>query len=109
MERTISLHYTSFVMEAFFIIADVSEKLGIDMWNYTSPSGKSLKKAFDALRPYISGAKQWEGQQIKPFEYDEAYVLLVEGAEKLGCKSCHQDIRSLAGDKASKLRLNLLY
>lgn len=109
MERTISLHYTSFVMEAFFIIADVSEKLGIDMWNYKSPSGKSLKKAFDALQPYISGTKQWEGQQIKPFEYDEAYVLLIEGAEKLGCKSCYQDIKNLAGDKASKLRLNLLY
>lgn len=109
MERTISLHYTSFVMEAFFIIADVSEKLGIDMWNYTSPSGKSLKKAFDALQPYFSGAKQWEGQQIKPFEYDEAYTLLIEGAEKLGCKICRQDVKNLAGDKAPKLRLNLLY
>lgn len=109
MERTISLHYTSFVMEAFFIIADVSEKLGIDMWNYTSPSGKSLKKAFDALQPYFSGAKQWEGQQIKPFEYDEAYTLLIEGAEKLGCRICHQDVKNLAGDKAPKLRLNLLY
>lgn len=109
MERTISLHYTSFVMEAFFIIADVSEKLGIDTWNYTSPSGKSLKKAFDALQPYFSGAKQWEGQQIKPFEYDEAYTLLIEGAEKLGCKICRQDVKNLAGDKAPKLRLNLLY
>lgn len=109
MERTISLHYTSFVMEAFFIIANVSEKLGIDMWNYTSPSGKSLKKAFDALQPYFSGAKQWEGRQIKPFEYDEAYTLLIEGAEKLGCKICRQDVKNLAGDKAPRLRLNLLY
>lgn len=109
MERTISLHYTSFVMEAFFNIARVSEKLGIDMWNYTSPSGKSLKKAFNALQPYFSGAKQWEGQQIKPFEYDEAYPLLMEGAEKLGCRSCRQDVKNLAGDKAPKLLLNLLY
>ena len=46
MERTISLHYTAFVMNAFFIIARQSEKTGFDFWNYTSPSGKSLKKSF---------------------------------------------------------------
>jgi len=109
MQRTISLHYTCFVMEAFFNIAQVAKKLGMDMWNYTSPSGKSLKKAFDALLPYISGAKQWDGQQIKPFEYDEAYPLLSSGAENLGCKSCRQYLKNLAGDKAPRLRLNLLY
>ncbi|MBN8879378.1 MAG: alginate lyase family protein [Sphingobacteriales bacterium] len=109
MQRTISLHYTSFVMEAFFNIAQVAKKLGMDMWNYTSPSGKSLKKAFDALLPYISATKQWDGQQIKPFEYDEAYPLLISGAGNLGCKSCRQYLKNLAGDKAPKLRLNLLY
>jgi len=109
MERTISLHYTSFVMEAFFNIARMAEKLGIDMWKYTSPSGKSLKKAFDMLQPYISGAKTWEGQQIKPYEFDEAYFLLIEGQENFGCKFCLQDVKNLAGEKWLRLRLNLLY
>jgi len=109
MERTISLHYTSFVMEAFFNIALMAEKAGMDLWNYKSPSGKSLKKGFDALQPYIAGEKKWEGQQIKPFEYDEAFPLLIEGADKFSCRSCRQDVKNLAGDKASRLRLNLLY
>ena len=47
MERTTSFHYTVFVMDAFFNIAQMAEKAGVDLWKYTSPSGKSLKKAFD--------------------------------------------------------------
>lgn len=108
MERTISLHYTSFVMNAFFTIARMSEKTGIDFWSYTSSSGKSLKKAFDALLPYISKEKQWEGQQIKDFEFEDGFTLMVEG-ERFGCKKCRQTIKNLAGDKAERLRISLLY
>ena len=79
MERTISLHYTTFVMEAFFIIADMADETGIDLWSMQTPSGKSLKKGFEALRPYISQEKKWEGQQIKEFDYEEA-VSFIDGS-----------------------------
>jgi hypothetical protein len=108
MERTISLHYTAFVMNAFFTIAQMAEKTGIDFWSYTSPSGKSLKKGFDALLPYVSKDKEWEGQQIKEFEYEDGYTLLVQGY-RFGCKQCSERIKTLAGDKAERLRINLLY
>ncbi|PZR25671.1 MAG: hypothetical protein DI535_17205 [Citrobacter freundii] len=109
MERTIALHYNVFVLEAFFNIAKVAGKLGIDFWNYTTPSGKSLKKGFDALHPYFAGTKEWDGQQIKPYEFDESYFLLQEGDKNFNCRSCAQELKSLAGDKAAKLRINLLY
>ncbi len=109
MERTISLHYTTFVMNAFFIIAQMSDKLGIDLWNQVTPSGKSLKKAFEVLRPYITKQKDWEGPQIKPYEYEDAYPLLMEAAIHFNCKKCKEEIRELAGDKAQRLRINLLY
>lgn len=109
MERTISLHYTSFVMEAFFNIALMANDAGMDFWNYTSPSGKSLKKAFDALRPYLVKEKEWEGQQIKPYDYEEGYFLLLQAGKHLGCKSCANEVRVLAGEKGKRLRINLLY
>jgi hypothetical protein len=109
MERTIALHYNVFAMEAFFNISKVAAKLGIDLWNYTTPSGKSLKKGFDGLHPYFAGTKEWDGQQIKPYEFDESYFLLREGDQHFNCRSCIQEIKSLAGDKYPKLRLNLLY
>ena len=109
MERTISLHYTSFVMNAFFIIAQMADNVGIDLWNMTTPSGKSLKKGFDTLRPYISKEKEWEGQQIKEFEYEDGYPLLMEAFVHFKCKNCKETIKTIAGDKAERLRLNLLY
>ena len=88
MERTISLHYTTFAMEAFFIIAHMAEKIGIDLWTMTTPSGKSLKKGFD---------------------YEEGYPLLMDAAVHFNCKNCKETVRTIAGDKAERLRINLLY
>ena len=109
MERTISLHYTTFVMEAFFLIADMADKTGIDLWSMQTPSGKSLKKGFEALRPYISKEKEWEGQQIKEFDYEEAYPLLMGAAIHFKCKNCKETIHTIAGEKTERLRINLLY
>ena len=109
MERTISLHYTTFVMNAFFTIAQMADKVGIDCWNYKSPTGKTLQKGFSALYPYITQQKTWEGQQIKAFEYEDGYPLLMEAAVHFGCKECKENLKSLAGDKFQRLRINLLY
>jgi len=108
MERTTSLHYTVFALDAFFRIAQMSDKLGIDLWNYTSPSGKSLKKGFQAIQPYLLEEKKWEGQQIKPYNGEESYDLLAEG-NRFGCGDCRTAITRLAGDKAPRLLQNLLY
>ena len=109
MERTISMHYTSFVIEAFFIIGYMADKVGMDFWNYTGPTGMSLKKAFDTFSPYLTQDKEWTGQQIKPYDYMEAYPLLKTGAEHFNCKKCEQAIKNLAGDKGPRLRVHLLY
>lgn len=108
MERTIALHYNVFDLDAFFLIAAMGENLNIDMWNYQSPSGKSLKKGFDFLFPYITNQKEWIGQQIKEFPLEEGYGLLVAAAQKYNCKNCKDYIKQLEGDKAKRLRLNLL-
>ncbi|MEO6612241.1 MAG: alginate lyase family protein [Chitinophagaceae bacterium] len=109
MERTTSLHYTVFALEAFFTIASMAEKTGIDYWAYTSPSGKSLKKGFEAIKPYISQEKKWEGEQIKDFDYEEGYYLLMNGAAHFDCRKCRDIVNDLAGDKKQRLRVQLLY
>ena len=109
MERTISLHYTTFVMNAFFTIAQMADKVGIDLWNVTTSTGKSLKKGFEALRPYICKEKEWEGQQIKEFNYEDSYQLLMEASSHFKCKNCREAIKTIAGEKAESLRINLFY
>ncbi len=109
MERTISLHYSAFALEAFFNIANMADKVGVDFWSLTTPSGKSLKKPFEALKPYLTSTKKWEGQQIKPYDFEDGYMLLMEAAKHFNCSDCPQSLKQLAGEKASRLRINLLY
>ncbi|HEX7903073.1 MAG TPA: alginate lyase family protein [Chitinophagaceae bacterium] len=109
MARTISLHYTTFAMNAFFTIAQMADKTGIDFWSYKSSTGKSLQKGFSTLYPYITQQKKWEGQQIKDFEYEDSYPLLMEATVHFGCKECKENLKSLAGDEFQRLRINLLY
>ncbi|RYY96101.1 MAG: hypothetical protein EOO11_14300 [Chitinophagaceae bacterium] len=109
MERTIALHYNTFNLEAFFKIASMAEKLGVDFWQYRGPSGGSLQKGFDYFYPFLTKQKEWTGQQIKPFEFEEGYPLLLAAAKKYGCAPCPAAVDKLAGNEAPTLRLRLVY
>ncbi|HEU4471702.1 MAG TPA: alginate lyase family protein [Flavisolibacter sp.] len=108
MERTIALHYNVFDLEAFFLIAKMAEKLDMNVWNHETKTGKSLKKGFLFLFPYITKQKDWIGQQIKPYEFEEGYPLLLTAAAKLNCTQCAASVRNLE-EEADRLRLWLLY
>ena len=102
MARTISLHYSAFIVEPLFIIAHLSDAVGVDMWNYTSSSGKSIKKGFEVLMPYLAKEKEWTAQQIKPFEFvGNAIPLLAQGCYKYNCKNCREGIYRIS-EKAAQ-------
>jgi Alginate lyase len=105
MERTIALHYNNFILTAFNIIAQLSEKAGMNIWSLKTASGKSLKLGLQALQPYISMEKNWFGMQIKPFDYNNAISLFIRGNTKLGCKKCAEQLITIAGNQKVMYRL----
>jgi hypothetical protein len=109
MERTIALHYNTFDLDAFFMIASMAEKLGVDFWHVKTPGGNSLQKGFNFLHPYLAKQKEWTGQQIKPFDFDEGYPILLFAAKKFGCSTCPSEVERVAGDEGSTLRVKLLF
>lgn len=108
MERTTSLHYTVFVLNAFFIVADLSTKTRLNLWTWQTPDGRSLKKAFDTTLPYIGKDKPWTGPQITAFNFDNAIPLLLRGETHFGCDTCGKYIFKLTTPEYSKLLINLL-
>ena len=108
LERTTSLHYSVFALNAFFIIADLSSKTGTDFWTLTTPSGKSLGKAFNALLPYLSGEKTWTWKEIHPFNPADAVPLLMRGAEHYNCTSCEAIIQKTAPHGYNRLLIHIL-
>lgn len=108
MERTTSLHYSVFILNAFNIIAQLSQQTDVNFYTLQTKSGKSLLKGFEAIFPYISNQQKWMGKQIKEFSFSDAYPLLVRSSTKYNCKTCLDAIRNTTGDQYPSLLLNLL-
>lgn len=64
LNRTRPFHYTLYNLEPFTTLAILGEKVGVDLWNYQSPSGSSIKKAYDFIVPYILG-EPWPYNDIE--------------------------------------------
>jgi hypothetical protein len=66
LARTLSWGYSLMNLEGFFGLASLAENTTIDLWNYVSPGGKSIKKAYLWMLPYAKNEVVWTYQQIKP-------------------------------------------
>jgi hypothetical protein len=107
LERTTSLHYTAFILDAFTTIAQLSESTSINFWTLKTRSGKSLEKGYAALFPHLAGTKEWTWKQIKPFTASNSYQLLWKAAAKYNCTTC-KDIIKKSANGYDKMLINLL-
>jgi Alginate lyase len=82
LERTLAMSYSTFNLEAWSLLANAAETRGVDLWNYKTADGRSIKKAIDYLAPYVVDAKQWEYQQINTYKTYDYYRLLLIAADK---------------------------
>ena len=64
LRRTKSVYYSEMNLRAMTLVAEMGKPLGVDLWNYSTSDGRSLRKAFDYLRPYTLGERKWTYQQI---------------------------------------------
>jgi hypothetical protein len=63
MRRVDGLGYSQFNLEAQFRVARLASALGIDLWNYKAPSGGSLRRGLEYLRPYNTHPETWPTTQ----------------------------------------------
>lgn len=109
LERTRSMHYTAFNLDAFFNLAVLGDRVGIDLWNYQSVDGRSLRKALDWFLPYYTGDKEWEHKQIDTYKKEALYPVLLLASTKYADDRYLEAARRHAGDKAKTDRVNLMH
>ena len=107
LERTTSLHYTAFILDAFTIIAQLSEKTNTNFWTLQTKSKKSLEKGYETFLPFLADNKKWTYKQIKPFTMNNAFQILWKAATKYNCTSCKSIIMKNSAEY-DKLLINLL-
>lgn len=107
LERTLSLHYSTFALEAVALSASLTADTGYSLWSYRSPEGRSLEQVVTWLEPYYREPATWPHRQIKPFDRDRGARILyaagraldrgewVRTAREIGCRPEKSDFLSL--------------
>ena len=80
LERTRSWHYSDFNLTAFMDLATLGERAGVDLWNYRTADGRSIRQAVDFLVPFAAGDRPWPYDQITPFTANAVHRILRRGA-----------------------------
>jgi len=82
LARTNALGYSTFNTVAWFQVATLAEKIGVDLWHYKTSKGVSLQTALDWLIPYALNEKKWTYEQIEPYDAGSFYPVLLQAADK---------------------------
>jgi hypothetical protein len=80
LARTNSWSYAVMNLKGFFGLSRLGEHVGVDLWNYQTREGKSIKRAFEWMLPYACGKKEWTHQQIEPIDWNTFLPLLTMAA-----------------------------
>jgi len=80
LARTKAFGYASMNLQFLLELAEMGRQWGIDLINYESEDGRSIKRAFDWLYPYWTGKLEWTLPQIQPFPWERAFGCMRLGA-----------------------------
>lgn len=64
LARTRAWSYSVGNLDGLMQLARLGERVGVDLWNYETADGRSIRKAIDFLAPYAMGEKKWTYQQL---------------------------------------------
>jgi hypothetical protein len=76
LERTKALSYASMNLELMLELSEIGRQWGVDLINFESDDGRSLRRALDWLCPYWRGEQAWTLPQIQPFTWERAFGCL---------------------------------
>jgi len=70
LARTKSFSYSVMNLHGLLYLARMGQKVGVDLWRVESKDGRSIKKAFEYIVPYLTNEKSWKHSQITNYEKD---------------------------------------
>jgi len=80
LARTKSFGYSTFNLSALSMLADLGERVDVDLWNYKTPDGHGIRAAINFLIPYAMDEKSWEHEQLGGFSGSALFVPLRRAA-----------------------------
>ncbi|HEU4434738.1 MAG TPA: alginate lyase family protein, partial [Pyrinomonadaceae bacterium] len=81
LERTRAWSYSVFNLEALMSLARLGEHVGVDLWQYTTRDGRSIRKALEFLVPFAHGQQKWPYQQLGAWQPEILFPLIDRAAK----------------------------
>ncbi len=75
LARTKSFHYSVMNLHGFLELARLGQKVGVNLWDLESKDGRSIKKGYQYMLPYLTNEKEWEYQQIKEIKHSREKLI----------------------------------
>ncbi len=103
LARTQSWDYSTMNLNGYVHLARLGEAVNIDLWNFQTKDGRSIKKAMGYLAQFTSGGKKWDHETLSPLDpeklnrnvriagtkyTDKPFQELVQAASKGDGSSC---------------------
>jgi hypothetical protein len=82
LARTKAWGYSVGNLRGLMHLATLGERAGIDLWQYKTPDGRSIRAAVEFLVPFSLDQQKWPYQQITTFSPERLHPLLREAAAK---------------------------
>lgn len=76
LERTKSWDYSIMNLEGFISLAELGEKVGVELWNFETKDGRRIRKAIEFLASYLDGQKKWTHKQISPLQPAKLFSIM---------------------------------
>jgi len=80
LARTRAWDYSIFNLTAFFHLSGLAHRAGVDLWNYRTSDGRSIRQALEYLIPFATGEKRFPYQQITELRPTTLHPLLRRAA-----------------------------
>ncbi len=82
LARTKTWSYSTMNLDAMVKLAELGDAAGVDLWNFQTPDGRSIRKAIEFLYPFTTGEKKWKYEQIEEFLPERLFTSMRKAAGK---------------------------
>jgi hypothetical protein len=82
LARTRAWSYSVGNLDGLMLLARLGESVGVDLWNYNSADGRSIRRALDYLLPFAVGDRAWSHQQLGEWPPQMLFPLIRRAALK---------------------------
>jgi len=76
LARTKAWSYSHMNLEGLMLLATLGERSGVDLWNFQTSDGRSIRKALDFLTPVALGEQKWQYPEIDGVKPETLFPLM---------------------------------